>query len=96
MQYKNGKEVLPASLLTELQKHIQGELIYIPKQSKQRVAWGENSGSRQLIKKRNEEIYQLYMAGSSLEELEQTFCLSIDSIRKIIYQTRDRLKEMEQ
>lgn len=88
MSYKNGKEVLPPSLLKEMQKYIQGELVYIPKESSQRAGWGEVSGSRDLILKRNQEMYQLYCTGSTLGELEQKYHLSIDSIRKIIYQTR--------
>lgn len=89
MQYKNAKEVLPPSLLEEMQKYIQGDLIYIPKAKKERAAWGEVSGSRALIKKRNEEIFRLYNDGESFEELEQRFHLSIDSIRKIIYKMRN-------
>ncbi|WP_390620616.1 hypothetical protein [Oceanobacillus picturae] len=46
MQYKNGKEVLPPNLLKEMQKYIQGELIYIPKKKSQRAGWGEVNGSR--------------------------------------------------
>ncbi len=88
MQYKNGKEVLPPNLLKELQKYIQGELIYIPKKTNERAGWGEINGSRQVIAQRNEEIYQLYMEGWSLDELEQMYNLSMDSIRKIIYKTR--------
>lgn len=88
MQYKNGKEVFPPSLLKEVQKHIQGEIIYIPKKNNQRAGWGEMSGSRQLLAQRNEEIYQLYKNGWSFEELEQKFNLSIESIRKIVYKTR--------
>lgn len=72
----------------ELQKYIQGEIIYIPKKKNQRARWGEVNGSRQLITQRNEEIYQLYIEGWSLEELEQKYNLSMDSIRKIIYKTR--------
>ncbi|MCJ7841404.1 CD3324 family protein [Lederbergia sp. NSJ-179] len=93
MSYKNGKEVLPPHLLKELQKYIQGELIYIPKQNKQRAGWGEANGSRQLIAKRNEEIYQLYREGRSFEDLEQEYNLSIDSIRKIVYKTRELFQE---
>ena len=88
MQYKNGKEVLPPSLLKELQKYIQGELIYIPKKKNQRAGWGEMNGTRRLIAQRNEEIYQLYLEGQSFEELERVYNLSMDSIRKIIYKTR--------
>ncbi|TCP30220.1 Mor transcription activator family protein [Scopulibacillus darangshiensis] len=88
MQYKNGKEVFPPSLLKELQKYIQGELIYIPKEKNQRAGWGEINGSRQIIARRNEEIYRLYMEGLSIEKLEEKYNLSMDSIRKIIYKTR--------
>lgn len=92
MQYKNAKEVLPPSLLKEMQKYIQGDLIYIPKAKKERAAWGEVSGSRELIAKRNEEIFQLYNEGKSFEELEQKFHLSFDTIRKIIYKMRNNYK----
>ncbi len=71
MQYKNAKEVLPPSLLKEMQKYIQGDLIYSPKAKKERAAWGEVSGSRALIAKRNEEMFQLYRDGITFEELEQ-------------------------
>ncbi|WP_221566671.1 CD3324 family protein [Alkalihalobacillus sp. TS-13] len=93
MEYKNGKEVFPPSLLKEVQKHIQGELIYIPKKNNQRAGWGEMNGSRQLLAQRNQEIYQLYKDGWSFEELEQKFNLSIESIRKIIYKTRGLLNK---
>ncbi|WP_042144539.1 CD3324 family protein [Paucisalibacillus sp. EB02] len=88
MQYKNAKEVLPPNLLKEMQEYIQGDLIYIPKANQKRVAWGEVSGSKALITKRNEEILQLYTNGKSFDELAQKFHLSIDSIRKIIYKMR--------
>ncbi|MFD1851433.1 CD3324 family protein [Oceanobacillus bengalensis] len=88
MQYKNAKEVLPPSLLKEMQKYIQGDLIYIPKAKEKRAGWGEMSGSRALLAERNERIFQLYSDGQSMEELEHTFHLSIDSIRKIIYKIR--------
>ncbi|WP_100013137.1 CD3324 family protein [Lentibacillus sediminis] len=90
MQYKNGREVFPPRLLKEMQKYIQGELIYIPKEKNQRAGWGEVNGSRALIAQRNEDIFQLYREGKSLEELEEMYSLSNDSIRKIIYKTRSK------
>ncbi|WP_096271218.1 CD3324 family protein [Paucisalibacillus globulus] len=88
MQYKNAKEVLPPSLLKEMQQYIQGDLIYVPKANENRIAWGEVSGSKALITKRNQEIYQLYSNGKSFEELGKKFHLSTDSIRKIVYKMR--------
>ena len=84
MGYKNGKDVLPCELLQELQKYIQGELIYIPKEDNTRAKWGENNGTRQLIKKRNLEIHSLYMKGLHVQDLVSRYHLSEDSIRKII------------
>lgn len=88
MNYKNGKEVLPPSLLKELQKYIEGELLYIPKKTARRAAWGELSGSRLLIQSRNEDIYRCYMTGLSFAELERKFHLSVESIRKIVLKMR--------
>jgi Mor family transcriptional regulator len=84
LQYKNGKEILPTELLKELQKYIQGEIIYIPTLETKRKAWGENNGTRDSIRKRNTEIYNLYKQGFSIDELMSSFNLSEDSIRKII------------
>lgn len=84
MGYKNGKDVLPCDLLQELQKYIQGELIYIPKEDNTRAKWGENNGTRKLIKKRNQEIHRLYRKGLQVEDLVSRYHLSEDSIRKII------------
>lgn len=84
MQYKNGREILPTELLRELQKYIQGELIYIPTLEAERKGWGESNGTREYIRKRNIEIYKLYKEGLSIEMLMVTYNLSEDSIRKII------------
>ncbi|HHU77331.1 MAG: CD3324 family protein [Caldicoprobacterales bacterium] len=84
MGYKNGKDVLPCELLQELQKYIQGELLYIPKKKNSRAGWGENNGTRNKIRKRNEEIHRLYVRGMRIQELVTRYHLSEDSIRKII------------
>ena len=87
MGYKNGKDVLPHELLHELQKYIQGELVYIPKEDNVRAGWGENNGARSEIRKRNHEIYRLYTKGARIIELVNRYHLSEDSIRKIIVKT---------
>jgi len=86
--YKNGKDVLPHSLLEELQKYIAGELVYIPKPERQRAGWGEVSGTRKLLAERNREIRSFYDGGWSIAELERKYHLSEDSIRKIVTKTR--------
>jgi Mor family transcriptional regulator len=91
MSYKNGKEILPRKLLLELQKYVQGELVYIPKPGECRAGWGENNGTRIQLMSRNIEIYNLYRSGMSVKELIETYHLSEDSIRKIITKTNKEL-----
>ena len=88
MNYKNGRDVLPPSLLLELQKYIQGDLIYIPKPANQRASWGEVSGTRKLLAERNNEIVKCYSNGASVAELGRQYHLSSESIRKIIVKAR--------
>ncbi|MGH4121320.1 CD3324 family protein [Clostridium sp.] len=85
MCYKNGKDILPSALLKELQKYIQGEILYIPKEDNVRSAWGENNGTRKLLRKRNLAIYKSYKAGTKIITLTEIYNLSEDSIRKIIF-----------
>lgn len=92
MSYKNGKDILPASLLRELQKYIQGELVYIPKTDSKRAGWGEANGTRLLIEARNREIYRMYKDGTPILELIRQYHLSEDSIRKIIVKTRSSFR----
>lgn len=85
MCYKNGKDILPEKLLKELQQYIQGEIIYIPREKNNRKAWGELSGTRKLIQQRNKEIYTHYKNGTSIIQLSESYNLSDDSIKKIIF-----------
>ncbi|MDR0958313.1 MAG: hypothetical protein LBM16_03790 [Clostridiales bacterium] len=85
MSYINGNDVLPPDLLLELQKYAGGKLLYVPKPQEKKAAWGQLSGCRAEICKRNIQISTLYREGLSVAELTQEFCLSEASIRKIIY-----------
>lgn len=87
MCYRNGKDILPEGLLKELQKYIDGEIIYIPK-SEHRKAWGENNGTRKAINERNQNIYIMYKKGTKVSELSNMYNLSEDSIRKIVFNMR--------
>lgn len=84
MNYKRGSEVLPAHLLQEIQKYVEGSLIYIPKKSR-KAGWGHLSGARQSIDRRNRTILCLFEQGKSMEELSDQFHLGEDTIKKIVY-----------
>ncbi len=92
LAYKNGKDILPAKLLNELQKYIQGELIYIPK-SEERAGWGVNNGTRTVISERNHDIYMLYQNGFTARQLSEKYNLSEDSIKKIVYKKNKELNK---
>ena len=83
MDYKNAKDLLPSDLLKAVQKYADGTLLYIP-QKKQRSAWGEKNGTRSEFKLRNIEILREYRMGLSVQELAEKYCLSPETVRKII------------
>jgi Mor family transcriptional regulator len=85
MKYVNADVALPQHLLQEVQKYIQGGMLYIPKPEGLRKRWGENSGGRAYLAVRNESIRGQYASGLSVTELAAQFCLSVDSIKKIVY-----------
>ena len=84
MKYKNASDVLPDSLLKEVQKYAAGETLYFPK-DKERQKWGERTGARTFFRERNAEIRQKYLQKMSIEHLADDYCLSVETIRKIVF-----------
>jgi Mor family transcriptional regulator len=82
-KYVNAREVLPESLIKEIQKYVKGQHLYIP-QTK-RESWGASTGIREELKQRNEKIYKLYNGGIPISELSDLFSLSEERIRNIIF-----------
>ncbi|MBO4608633.1 MAG: hypothetical protein J5696_02070 [Lachnospiraceae bacterium] len=84
MKYENAKDILPAKLLEEVQKYAEGKVIYIPR-SKESKGWGEASGYRDRLKKRNALICSRYSAGRSVMEIAEEFFLSPETVKKLVY-----------
>lgn len=84
MKYKNASDVLPEKLLQEVQKYAAGETLYFPKDT-ERKKWGEETGARQYYRERNEEIRQKYLQKTSIRHLAEEYCLSVETIRKIVF-----------
>lgn len=84
MKYENAKDILPEGLLSEVQKYAPGKLLYVPSGEEKRI-WGEASGYRNKLKKRNRMICNKYANGRTISELADEYFLSLDSIKKIIY-----------
>jgi len=84
MRYKKASDVLPEALLKEVQKYAAGETLYFPK-DRERKKWGEITGSRSFYLERNEEIRQKYLQKMSIAHLADEYCLSVETIRKIVF-----------
>ena len=84
MKYKNASDVLPESLLREVQKYAAGETLYFPK-DRERKKWGEATGSRAFFRERNAEIREKYLQKMSIEHLADEYNLSAETIRKIVF-----------
>lgn len=84
MKYENAKDILPEKLLEEVQKYAEGKVIYIPRTEKGK-GWGEASGYRDKLNKRNAMICSRYSAGKSIMEIAEEFFLSPETIKKLVY-----------
>lgn len=85
MTYIKATAILPEKLISEIQKYVQGETIYIPKPEMSHNKWGSRSGTRKFIDERNIKIKKAYQAGISIDQLADEYFLSIETIKKIIY-----------
>ena len=85
MKYQNASEILPDELLKELQKYAPGEMLYVPS-SGSRKKWGADSGARRFYEQRNEEIrHKYFILKVSIDTLCEEYCISDETVRKIIY-----------
>lgn len=88
MEYINAKDVLPETLIFQIQQYIGGSIIYIPKKDNDKKSWGASSNSRNEIIERNNEIKKKKRNGATIDELMDEYHLSYDTIKSIIYRKR--------
>jgi hypothetical protein len=83
MKYVNADTVFPKELLQENIYTVVWSTFQSLKNSN--VKCGEKSGSRKYLKSRNIEICLRFAAGATVDQLSCEYCLSKDSIKKIVY-----------
>jgi len=88
MKYENAGDVLPVELLKEIQKFAAGKLLYVPAGDEKR-AWGESSGYRIQLQRRNLMMCNKYTHGVTISELADEYYLSLDTVKKIIYSKKN-------
>lgn len=84
MKYEKAESILPENLIKLIQQYVDGSYLYIPRKCENKKAWGENSGAKDSLKKRNREIFDRYNQGTSIKELTKLYFLTEHSIRRII------------
>ena len=85
MKYIKARSVFPQALLDEIQKYVQGDLVYIPKPPGSYKKWGADTDTKAATAQRNEEILRAFSAGFSVSELAGVYYLSEETIKKIVY-----------
>ncbi|WP_035291030.1 MULTISPECIES: CD3324 family protein [Clostridiaceae] len=88
MKYVKAHNVLPEEIIELVQEYIDGEYLYIPRKSENQKSWGEKNGTRNSLKRRNNEIFKKYARGYKVSKLSEEYFLSEQSIRKIISKER--------
>jgi len=84
MGYRNAEEVLPVELVEQIQEYVEGQSLYIPKKGEGKEAWGTKTGTKEILGKRNAEIYTEYLAGVKVADLAEKYYLTEKSIQRII------------
>ena len=90
MKYTNANNVLPEKLIIEIQKYVQGETLYIPKQENAYKKWGTSSGGRKMLDCRNDTIKAAFAKGSTIQGLAKEYHLSPETIKKIVYAHKNK------
>lgn len=83
VKYQNAKDYLSPELLEQLQQQAGGRLLYIPTAGEKK-SWGEISGERVKLRKRNAVICREHAEGLTAAQLADKWFLSVASIRKIL------------
>lgn len=84
MSYKRAEEILPKEVIELIQRYVDGENIYIPRKSENRLEWGAGTETRRELRARNRQIYSDYLVGMKIQQLACKYYLSEKSIQRII------------
>ncbi len=82
MSYIRAEEVLPKSLIEEIQGYVSGVSIYIP--CKEKKVWGSQNKARHYYTVRNQEIFKKHQEGHTLKLLASEYALSEKRIQRIL------------
>ena len=93
MSYVNADEILPEDLVREIQRYVDGKVLYIPRKDENLLSWGEKNGTKDRLAKRNREIVSRYYSGVTVAELGIMYFLSEKRIRGIIHEYESSIQK---
>ena len=85
MKYKNADEVFPKELMKEIRRFMPEGYFYVSSCRKRR-AWGSISGQKSELQKRNQQIFEEYQNGKTVNEIAKERYLSERTIYHILHQ----------
>lgn len=88
MKYENASDIFPEELLNQIQKYVQGKIIYVPIRNEKR-GWGSVSGYKDYLRERNLLIKEKFATGIEITLLSEEFFLSEEAIKKIVYSRKE-------
>ncbi len=88
MDYQNSTKLLPKELIEQIQKYVDGKVIYIPKKQINKKCWGENTDTKQVLALRNCQICLDNQNGMTIKHLSEKYFLAEKSIQRILRQKK--------
>lgn len=88
MDCQNSTNILPRELIEQIQKYVDGKVIYIPKKQKNKKQWGENTDTKQVLALRNCQICSDRQNGMTIKQLSEKYFLMEKSIQRILRQEK--------
>ena len=88
MDCQNSTNILPKELIEQIQKYVDGKVIYIPKKQINKKQWGENTDTKQVLASRNSQIYSDRQNGMTIKHLSEKYFLAEKSIQRILRQEK--------
>ena len=95
MSYVNATDALPELLVREIQRYVDGQLLYIPRKNENSLSWGEKNGTKEKLANRNQEIVNHYYSGRTIDELSQVYYLSEKRIKGIIHEYESSKRKID-
>ena len=80
MKYEKAQNILPQYIVNLIQEYIDGGYLYIPRKNENKKSWGEISGTKSNLRKRNKKIFIDYEKGMKIKDISKKYYLSELSI----------------